>query len=134
MEPIEEYLNLLENDIEELNITTITITSPNSFKDYMNKLNLRNTKLNYIPNIDKFYNLKILCCHFNKLKELPLLPNSLQILLCYNNNLCELQLLPNSLQTLYCWNNNLKELQLSPKSLKVIYCWENSVNQLNLFI
>ena len=67
METIVEYLDSLKDDIEELN--------------------LWKRKLTYIPNIDKFYNLKILWCFDNNLCELPLLPNSLKYLYCYDNPL-----------------------------------------------
>lgn len=54
---IEDYLNYLPNNIQKINVS--------------------NKNLTYLPSLKQFYNLKTLCCYNNQLKNLPKLNSSL---------------------------------------------------------
>ena len=113
MNEIEEYLNSLDDNVEEI------------------KLSYKNLK--ELPNLSKFKNLKYLYCSHNNLTSLPEnLPNSLKILDCYNNKLTRLpENLPNSLELLYCNNNKLKILSENlPNSLIELQCNNNNLTSL----
>jgi len=64
---IEEYLNLLSEDIEQINIS--------------------NKNLTYIPSLERFRKLKYLNCSYNQLIRLPNLPDTLERLYCGDNKL-----------------------------------------------
>jgi len=115
---IEEYLDSLPDDIEIIDV---------SYKN-----------LTYIPSLDRFTKLIILDCEYNKLINLPNLPNTLEILHCAYNQLTILQCaslpdLPRTLKKLYCHNNKLISLSDLPKTLEVLDCHNNNlINLLNL--
>lgn len=104
---VKEYLDSLSDDVKEIDVSRRGLT--------------------FLPNLDRFTELKTLYCHFNKLTELPTLPNELQELNCSHNNLSFLPALPNSLQTLYCYNNKLIKLPALPNSLRKLNCRFNEI-------
>ena len=84
-------MNLLVYDIFRIFVgMIITKDNINQFinnndwddKDIMNCGNMGVTKIDYIPD-----NIKYLDCQYNRLTELPKLPESLIGLFCHNNNL-----------------------------------------------
>ena len=112
-------------------------TKKNIFKNlkYCKKLEILNCtdctfdKLTELPELPN--TLKVLSCQKNKLTELPKLPNSLIVLDCFANELTKLPELPNSLNILNCWNNNLTELPKLPNSLTRLYCNNNNLTRLS---
>lgn len=79
---IQQYINSLNDDIDELNISYTYI-------------------LTYIPNRN-FKKLTNLLYHYNNLNSLPILSNNLLHLTCDNNNISYLPELPINLITLQC--------------------------------
>jgi Leucine-rich repeat (LRR) protein len=110
---IEEYLDSLPSDIEKINIFDNNIT--------------------YIPSLERFYQLKVLDCSYNRIKQLDEddLPLTLEILYCDNNLITQLDNLPNRLTTLYCHNNQIEKLDNLPNSLEKLYCSYNKIKQLD---
>ena len=74
-----------------------------------------------IPKIEKLY------CHYNKLVELPKLPDSLERLYCSYNNLESLPKLPDNLKILVCFSNKLVELPKLPDSLEILHCYNKLI-------
>ncbi len=114
---IEEYINLLPDDIE-----IIILESKN---------------LTYIPDLSRFKNLKKLYCQYNQLTYLPSLPNSLTYLYCYSNQLTNLPTLSDSLECLDLTNTNLDVIisinyfdSYNKKKIQII---NNELNILNKF-
>jgi Leucine-rich repeat (LRR) protein len=66
----------------------------------------------------------------NRLKSLPVLPNTIQTLICYNNQLETIPSLPENLERLFCANNRLQSLPKLPKSLVVLSCNNNQLQTL----
>ena len=85
---IETYLDSLQEDIEEINVSKKSLT--------------------YLPNLSRFKKLKILHCTHNQLTSLPPL-EQLKELYCHNNQLTSLPPLE-KLQILYCESNQLTSL------------------------
>ena len=107
---IEVYLDSLPEDIE--------------------KINIRNRNLTYIPSLERFKNLKILHCNINKLTSLPPLNEKLERLYCGYNQLTSLPPLNENLQELHCGNNQLTYLPQLNENLKELYCANNKLNYL----
>jgi E3 ubiquitin-protein ligase SspH2 len=83
--------------------------------------------LNYLPNLEKFKNLKILYCYCNQLTNLPKLNDSLEILECYDNKLINLPNLNENLKELYCSNNELINLPKLNNNLKILSISNNKL-------
>lgn len=66
----------------------------------------------------------------NRLKSLPVLPNTIQTLICYNNQLETIPSLPENLERLFCANNYLQILPKLPKSLITLSCNNNQLQTL----
>lgn len=66
----------------------------------------------------------------NRLKSLPVLPNTIQTLICYNNQLETIPSLPENLERLFCANNRLQSLPKLPKSLTTLSCNNNRLQTL----
>ncbi len=84
-------------------------------------------RLNKLPDLSRFYNLKTLICSFNNLTTLPELPNITE-LYCYNNKLITLPELPN-VTKIYCFNNKLTTLPELP-NINYLYCYNNKLTTL----
>ena len=107
---IEDYLDSLPDDIESID--------------------LDNGKLNYIPSLIRFKNLKMLCCCNNKLTSLPQLNENLEILFCENNKLTSLPQLNENLISLNCRCNELISLPQLNKKLETVWCSNNNLTSL----
>jgi Leucine-rich repeat (LRR) protein len=107
---IENYLNSLNEEI-----TTIDVAYKN---------------INYLPDITRFKNLRILICHCNILTTLPTLPENLQELYCQCNALTSLPTLPQNLKIMVCHTNQLAALPALPETLKKLSCDSNQLTSL----
>ena len=103
---IEEYFTQFPDDVEKISV------------DF---------KTDHLPDLSRFYKLKILWCSNNKLTCLPLLPSTLKMLCCYNNQLTSLPSLPSTLEILWCSNNKLTCLPLLPSTLEKVTCSNNKL-------
>jgi hypothetical protein len=74
--------------------------------------------------------LKRLCCYWNALTELPVLPANLVRLDCYGNALIALPVLPANLRVLMCNSNALTELPVLPANLERLDCSSNALTTL----
>lgn len=125
-----------------------------SLSDNITELNLNNLNLTSLPDLKRFTNLKKLSCILNELTILPNLPRSITILIirynqlnnisniselcnlteldCSYNNLYELPTLPDNLLKLYCSENNIYELPVLPFGLKELICSNEYINDINI--
>jgi hypothetical protein len=106
---IEEYFTQFPDDIEEINVNFIS---------------------DHLPNLSRFYKLKILNCYNNQLTYLPPLPSTLKTLGCCNNQLTYLPHLPSTLEMLWCYNNQLTYLPHLPSNLEILWCYNNQLTSL----
>ena len=67
---------------------------------------------------------------YNKLYELPKLPDGLKILFCSCNKLVVLPELPSGLEALYCFDNEITKLPKLPVRLTLLSCWTNNITEL----
>jgi hypothetical protein len=102
---IETYINGLPEDTEFIDVNS--------------------RQLNYLPDLNRFKNLKILYCNNNRLVNLPPLNSNLKTLYCDNNLLTFLPPLNANLQKLYCYNNQLTCLPSLNENLLQLYCYNN---------
>ena len=107
---VEEYFNSLPIDTKIISV---------HFKN-----------LTYLPDLTRFIYLETLDFTYNKLTNLPDLPDSLILLNCSENKLISLPDLPKTLKHLYCHNNKLTYLPNLPKSLITLHCYENKLSNL----
>ena len=101
-----------------------------SLPDDISGIYLINKEIEYLPELSRFKNLRILHCDRNNLTYLPKLPNSLEILYCGSNQLLSLPELPDSLERLYCESNQLISLPKLPKYLERLDCNFNKLTSL----
>ena len=89
-------------------------------------------KINYLPELNRFKNLKILWCHDNQLTSLPNLSflENLQELICCNNQLTSLPKLNENLKILNCSNNKLTSLPNLNQNLEILNCRVNKLTSL----
>uniref|UniRef100_A0A6C0H5W5 Leucine-rich repeat protein n=1 Tax=viral metagenome TaxID=1070528 RepID=A0A6C0H5W5_9ZZZZ len=119
----------------------------NSLSDKVEKINVSNKKLKYLPELSRFKCLKYLKCSNNQLTSLPILPDNLECLDCHSNNLTILPILKKKLISLdcsyniitslpvlnknlielFCANNKLTSLPVLNKELKILYCISNDL-------
>ena len=101
--------------------------------DYENitELDLSNQKLNELPDLSKYINLKKLDCQGNTIVRLDNLPPGLQTLYCYHNKITTLDNLPTGLQELYCYENQITTLDNLPQGLKKLDCYYNRITTLD---
>lgn len=96
---------------------------------YGKKLTFNNQKLRVLPLLPN--SLEELYCSFCELTELPRLPPTLKIIGCADNKLTQLPMLPHTLKKLRCNNNLLTELPaLLPTSLVYLGCSSNQLTEL----
>lgn len=107
---IEEFLDSLPTNIQRIDVS--------------------NKNLTYLPSLKRFTNLKHLHCQHNSLTELPELNGSLRSLECDHNLLTELPALNDGLETLYCENNLLWRLPPLNDSLQIVSCSYNHLTEL----
>ena len=86
------------------------------------ELDLSNQKLNELPDLSKYTNLKKLICNNNNIAALDNLPPGLQTLHCQGNAIARLDNLPPGLQTLHCTRNKFVALDNLPPGLKELDC------------
>ena len=110
---IETYLNSLSEDIQKINV---------SDKD-----------INYLPDLRRFKKLKILNCNNNKLTSLPHFNEKLEKIYCCHNQLSSLPLLNENLKELYCSHNQLTSLPQFNKKLEQLNCSNNQITSLPHF-
>jgi hypothetical protein len=108
---IEEYFAQIPDDAVKINVKFIS---------------------DHLPDLSRFYKLKILNCPCNQLTCLPLLPSTLTELICFGNKLTHLPLLPSTLKELWCNNNLLMSLPDLPSALRIIICYGNELTYLPL--
>lgn len=70
-------------------------------------------------------NLTLLTCVANKLKELPLLPDTLRDIWCMGNQLQSISHLPRNLHYFQCNDNNLSYLPSLPPNVYSFFCFNN---------
>ena len=109
---IQNYLDILSNDIIELDLSDRNLTE--------------------LPNLIRFYKLTRLNISMNKLKELVTLPSTLKILDCSNNNITKISSLPPVLKIFDCRFNKLKELIELPPILEILDCSYNEITHIPL--
>ncbi len=102
---IEEYFTQFTDDVEEIKVQFIS---------------------NHLPDLSRFYKLKVLFCSNIQLTCLPPLPSSLESLDCCYNKLAHLPPLPSTLINLVCCYNKLTCLPPLPSGLKRLDCYYNS--------
>jgi Leucine-rich repeat (LRR) protein len=110
---IEEYLNSLPLDIEHIDVS--------------------NRGLTYLPNLQRFTNLKTFICAHNKITWIPPLNNSLIKLVCVYNNIKELPCLNENLTILNCSFNKLTKLPNLNENLEELDCSNNKLTVLPKF-
>jgi Leucine-rich repeat (LRR) protein len=98
---IDEYLNALSNDIIELDISNKNLTN--------------------LPDLSRFYRLRILCCNINQIRQLPLLPPTLEEFNCSYNQIEQIHNLPPTLRILYCGFNQITKFEHLPHALKILH-------------
>jgi len=101
-----------------------------SFPDDVDRIDVSDEYLNYLPDLSRFKKLKELYCNGNYLTSLPVLPKTLEKLNCGYNGLTLLPNLPENLKVLYCSNNQLTSLPVLPEKLKELYCFNNKLTSL----
>jgi Leucine-rich repeat (LRR) protein len=106
---IEESFTQFPDDVEEIYVNFIS---------------------DHLPDLSRFYKLKILWCCINILTSLPPLPSTLKILHISYNKLTSLPPLPSTLKELYCFNNQLTYLPPLPSTLERLYCSNNQLTSL----
>jgi Leucine-rich repeat (LRR) protein len=104
------YLDSLSEDIEEIDVS--------------------DKGLDYLPDLTRFKNLKILNCQHNNLTFLPSLNQNLEELFCFDNELTFLPYLNDNLKMLNCSCNKLIILPLLNKNLEFIKCSNNRLTEL----
>lgn len=108
---IESYISSLPNNITSINV---------QFRE-----------LTYLPDLNRFYRLKSLFIDFNRITNLPLLPDSLRILYCNDNQIEELPVLPKRLRYLRAGYNKITKLPQSlPPKIKIISLQGNQLTDL----
>ena len=100
----------------------------NSLPDDTEKINVSSKNINYLPNLTRFKNLKLLCCESNKLTFLPPLNETLQKLYCGYNKLTTLPPLNEKLEILSCGYNKLTTLPPLNEKLEILYCNNNKLS------
>jgi len=126
---IEEYFAQFPDDIQEINVSIQTPYLPNLSRFYnLRVLHCSNNQLTHLPNLPS--TLKCLNCSNNKLKHLPTLPFTLTYLCCNKNQLTQLPTLPSTLTDLYCSYNQLTQLPTLPSTLRELFCNFNQLTQL----
>lgn len=96
-----------------------------------NRLDLSYQDLKTLDNYNlDTLNITHLEFRFNKIKELPILPESLQYLDCSNNIISHITQLPPNLKSLHCEHNKLYTIDYFPKDLTIINCSFNKLTSL----
>ncbi len=129
-------LNCDNNALTSLNVSNCTA---------MTELTCKNNQLTNLDNLTTCTSLKMVYASFNRLGELPSIPNSLHTLICDNNNLgfgmvisySALQVLNvannPSLPRLDCYHNALTTLNVSGcTALKELNCFDNQLTSLDV--
>ena len=129
-------LNCDNNALTSLNVSNCTA---------MTELTCKNNQLTNLDNLTTCTSLKMVYASFNRLGQLPSIPNSLHTLICDNNNLgfgmvisySALQVLNvannPSLPRLDCYHNALTTLNVSGcTALKELNCWGNQLTSLDV--
>ncbi len=123
---IEEYFTQFPDDAEEIIVDFKTDYLPDLSRFYKLKiLSCYNNGHAHLPNLPS--TLKILVCNYNQLTFLPPLPSTLEELYCYANQLTFLPHLPSTLKILWCHYNQLTCLPVLPSTLEVLYCYNNQL-------
>jgi len=104
-----------------------------SLSDDVNVIDVSHKNFDYLPDLSRFKKLERLCCSFNNLMSLPVLPKNLRELYCSGNNLTSLPVLPKNLRELYCSGNNLTSLPNLPEKLEKLFCLSNNLTSLPNF-
>ena len=143
-----KYLPEIPENCNILNISNNNLIRLPKLPNNLESLLCSNNKLlkldvSYLNNLKKLYctnnnleTLKInkilnkLICDNNKLKYLPILPDTLEELICAYNEIIELPELPNNLKILSCRDNNLINLPKLPNSLVEIHIKNNYLTSL----
>ena len=94
-------------------------------------LDLINNKINKIPDLSKFKNLKELYCLNCDIKELKNLPITLTVLRCDLNKLKNLDYLPISLKVIECSDNSIKKIDNLPIYLQKLSCYNNPITKIS---
>jgi Leucine-rich repeat (LRR) protein len=102
----------------------------NNLPDNVERIDLSNKKLDELPDLSRFHNLKELNCENNGITSMPTFPN-LKILNCNYNFIISLPILLN-IETLFCNNNRLTSLPLLP-NLKQLDCQGNRLTSIPSF-
>ena len=102
----------------------LTNTIPNTFKDQIRKLAISG----------EYGKLEELFVPNNKLKSLPVLPNTLLFLNCRRNQLTSLPVLPSKLEELICDFNQLTSLPVLPSKLQDLDCGNNQLTSLPVLL
>jgi Leucine-rich repeat (LRR) protein len=107
---VEKYIESLSINVETIMLSLCNIT--------------------FVPELNRFERLEVLCCYNNQLTCLPKLHETLEDLCCSNNKLTSLPKLPETLNYLDCYNNKLTSLPNLPKTLKCLCCHNNQLIRL----
>ena len=129
-EDITSYLNSLESDVTDIDISYRRLTKLPDLSRFenLNKLNCSNNQLTSLAPLN--VNLKELNCSYNKLTSLPPLNCNLLLLKCFHNQLTSLPPLNVNLEFLNCFNNQLTSLPPLNYSLKYLFCSNNQLTSL----
>ena len=109
-------------DLSHLGIKVMPVIPSN-----VGVLNLNRNRLTEIPKLNELRNpqfskaLTDLYIDYNKITELPDLPENLEFLTCSHNKLTELPEIPDSLVFLDCTYNNLDQPPVVPKNCTLIF-------------
>lgn len=123
---IEEYFTQFTDDVEEIKVQFISNHLPDLSRFYKLKvLFCSNIQLTCLPPLPS--TLERLNCSYNKLTHLPPLPSSLESLDCSYNKLSSLPPLPSTLVNLVCCYNKLTCLPPLPSTLINLYCFINQL-------
>ena len=129
MMSINEYLNNLPDNVEKIDLSNKKLDElPDLFRFHnLKELNCENNGITSMPT---FPNLKILYCSYNFIVSFPILPN-IEILCCSNNRITSLPSFPN-LKILDCQGNRLTSLPISPNLIS-LQCCNNRITSIPSF-
>ena len=94
------------------------------------KLCFTNLKLQVLPDLRRFTQLRVLYCSHNRLTTIDNLPDNIEYIFCSNNRITCINNLPFWLIGLFCNNNKIQYIKELPPYLMRLFCDNNQLTSI----